>query len=81
MILVLVEGTAKDPTVTTPDSVDEKRVSAVLGPLVPALFTAVQSVCGLMPVKITVAVQWIDGTVREEKAPDAPSPKVPSWMS
>lgn len=83
MILLIARASAEDPPVTTPESVHAQgqRLADALAPVTEALLKTIEMTTGIRPARVTVAVEWVDGTDVGPQKPPAPDTKVPSWMS
>lgn len=86
MITVIIQGYQAEgpPVVTTPETIDEQRLSKVMAPVVAGMMDAVEKITGVYPVQMTLAIYWADGTEPPKKEPtpkDPPLTNIPKWMS
>lgn len=86
MIAVVIKAdTVGPPVVTTPETINERVVEAVMTPVVAKLMSVVESITGVFPVQMKLEIIWADGTDEGISKPkvDEPytNPGVPKWMS
>lgn len=54
--------TQGQPVVTTPDSINETLVSAIMAPIAAKLMGVLESATGVYPAQMIITINWADGT-------------------
>ncbi len=82
IILVGRASPEQTPPATTPGTIEAHadELGEAMTALLDGMIPIVERVSGVLPMRISVAIEWVDGTERKS-GPPAPDTKVPSWMS
>ena len=87
--VTILAVTTDQPVVTTPDTINEERVSAAMAPIAAKLMSVLESITGVYPAQMVINISWADGTVeppkdKKDQAPDFgpySSPHIPKHFS